>query len=412
MQGLPASLSDARLRLLVLTALAALFVLAGGRVLDRAGAGIPDWPGVAPAETSAAALPALPPLALLDPSDRLALAPLDARAANEAVPVRAEERGRAAPFVFAGPADALARARDCLALAAWYEAGDDPAGERAVVQVVLNRVRHPSYPNGVCAVVFQGSERQTGCQFTFTCDGALARVPSPAALARARAVAGAALAGQVDPEVGLATHYHADYVVPRWRDSLVKVAQQGAHIFYRFPGYWGTVVRPPQAISSDEPAIARIAALSPAHAARIEAEPSVASSVLADTTVTLAPLVAAVRERPAVAPEAEARNTLDMQVDPVARSGSFALRALAMCGASARCLVRGWLAPGVSSGTEGGRATARVTSAGDARVLAFVYVRDERTREGAYWDCGVFQRADTAQCLPTGARLDRILAST
>jgi spore germination cell wall hydrolase CwlJ-like protein len=53
----------------------------------------------------------------------------------------------AAPFVM--PTTLAAgheRARDCLAAAAWYEAGDDPSGERAVVQVVLNRARHPALP--------------------------------------------------------------------------------------------------------------------------------------------------------------------------------------------------------------------------------------------------------------------------
>src|SRR3546814_8022409 len=71
----------------------------------------------------------------------------------------------------AGGAVNLARATDCLAAAAWYEAGDDPSGERAFVQVVLNRLRHPAFPNTVCALVFQGSERVAGCQFTCSCDG-------------------------------------------------------------------------------------------------------------------------------------------------------------------------------------------------------------------------------------------------
>jgi hypothetical protein len=32
--------------------------------------------------------------------------------------------------------------------------------------------------------------------------------------------------------VGRATHYHADWMVPYWRDSLVKVARVGTHLFY------------------------------------------------------------------------------------------------------------------------------------------------------------------------------------
>ncbi|MCZ3110870.1 cell wall hydrolase, partial [Acinetobacter baumannii] len=68
-----------------------------------------------------------------------------------------------------------ARAIDCMAAAVLYEAGDDAVGQRAVAQVVINRVRHPAFPKTICAVVFQGSDRATGCQFTFTCDGALVR---------------------------------------------------------------------------------------------------------------------------------------------------------------------------------------------------------------------------------------------
>ncbi|MFN5901342.1 MAG: cell wall hydrolase, partial [Novosphingobium sp.] len=68
------------------------------------------------------------------------------------------------------------RALQCLAAAVYYEArSESDVGQRAVAQVVLNRVAHPSYPNTVCGVVYQGSERTTGCQFSFTCDGSLAK---------------------------------------------------------------------------------------------------------------------------------------------------------------------------------------------------------------------------------------------
>ncbi|WP_398286925.1 cell wall hydrolase [Sphingomonas daechungensis] len=60
--------------------------------------------------------------------------------------------------------------------AVYYEAGQESLdGQRAVAQVVLNRVRHPAFPANVCGVVYEGSTRATGCQFTFTCDGSLMR---------------------------------------------------------------------------------------------------------------------------------------------------------------------------------------------------------------------------------------------
>jgi hypothetical protein len=140
-------------------------------------------------------------------------------------------------FRSAGSGLDKARALQCLSMAVYYEAASESYnGQRAVAQVVLNRVAHPSYPSSVCGVVFQGSERVTGCQFSFTCDGSLARRPSPKAWAKAQLVAAQAIAGNVEPSVGMATHYHADYVVPYWASSLSKVAKLGRHYFYRWKG--------------------------------------------------------------------------------------------------------------------------------------------------------------------------------
>src|SRR3954452_20696828 len=133
------------------------------------------------------------------------------------------------------------RTLECLAQAIYYEAATEgPEGQRAVAQVVLNRMHHPGFPPTVCGVVYQGSELPTGCQFTFTCDGSLARTPLPAIWAQAKRIASEALNGRVDPAVGHATHYHADYVVPYWADSLLKQVQIGHHIFYRLRGTLGS----------------------------------------------------------------------------------------------------------------------------------------------------------------------------
>jgi hypothetical protein len=132
------------------------------------------------------------------------------------------------------------RALICLAQAIYYEAaGEGEDGERAVAQVVLNRMRHPGYPASVCGVVYQGTDRGTGCQFTFTCDGSLLRTPVASLWARARKIAEQALDGKVFAPVGHATHYHADYALPYWADSLDKSVQIGRHIFYRLPSVLG-----------------------------------------------------------------------------------------------------------------------------------------------------------------------------
>jgi hypothetical protein len=129
------------------------------------------------------------------------------------------------------------RSQLCLTAAIYYEAASESDdGQRAVAQVVLNRVRHPAYPNTVCDVVYQGTERGDRlCQFTFACDGSLARTPSRSAWERASRVARLALAGYVFPPVGTATHYHTLAVNPYWNKSLTATAIIGAHIFYR----WG-----------------------------------------------------------------------------------------------------------------------------------------------------------------------------
>lgn len=132
------------------------------------------------------------------------------------------------------------RALQCLTAAIYYEAASEPdAGQRAVAQVVLNRVAHPAYPNTVCGVVYQGSERSTGCQFTFTCDGSLARKPVRLFWDRARNVALAALGGYVYAPAGLATHYHTIQVHPYWADSLRFLGTIGSHRFYGFSGKAG-----------------------------------------------------------------------------------------------------------------------------------------------------------------------------
>ena len=146
----------------------------------------------------------------------------------------------ARPFFAALGYSDRSRAQQCLALAVYYEAASESIdGQRAVAQVVMNRVRHPSYPDNVCGVVFQGSERTTGCQFSFTCDGSMNRQPQVAAMAQARMVARAALDGYVYAPVGMATHYHTTNIYPYWAASLQTVATIGLHRFYRWSGAAG-----------------------------------------------------------------------------------------------------------------------------------------------------------------------------
>ena len=144
------------------------------------------------------------------------------------------------PTAFRGSPIDDSRALHCLTQAIYYEAGMEPdAGQRGVAQVILNRVRHPSYPGTVCGVIYQGSERKTGCQFSYTCDGSLLRKAARFHWNRAKKVAAEALAGTSYSSVGTATHYHATYVYPYWAPSLRFLGTVGAHRFYSWRGNAG-----------------------------------------------------------------------------------------------------------------------------------------------------------------------------
>ncbi len=161
----------------------------------------------------------------------------DAARLNAMLPIDDADFAPARPFFLNASGPERDRAVLCLTQAIYYEAALEPTeGQQAVAQTVLNRVRHPDFPKSVCGVVYEGSQLPIGCQFSFTCDGSLARPPIEPYWSRAKTVALAALDGFVAPAIGPATHYHADYVFPRWGPQMVKIVQLGAHIFYRYPG--------------------------------------------------------------------------------------------------------------------------------------------------------------------------------
>ncbi len=222
----------------VLALVLGLNIIAGASILGFGATGGSAVAKVTPGLP--AAVQAVPPTP--EPLRFREMAPVDAQAFNATVPLSTLPNPPALPFVLSASSENYKlRAIECLTSAIYYEAATEPLeGQKAVAQVVLNRVRHPAYPNSVCGVVFQGSERRTGCQFTFTCDGALARIPIPSLWQKARMIAEAALAGAVYKPVGWATHYHTNWVVPYWSSSLVKAANVGTHIFYRWTGGWGT----------------------------------------------------------------------------------------------------------------------------------------------------------------------------
>jgi hypothetical protein len=331
------------------------------------------------------------------------VAPLPAEQAkrdNDAIPFVAGTFPAAAPFAFTGTPQDRASALTCLAAAVYYEAGDDKAGEEAVAQVVLNRARHPAFPKTVCGVVFEGAERASGCQFTFTCDGALARSPSPAAWGRARAIAESALAGHVDKAVGTATHYHADYVVPYWHASLDKLAEVSGQIFYRWQGWWGS----PRAFSGHLQPFERIdPRLMPLAGAVPGAAFTGTAAEAADLFENRAPPAAALHV-PGVAAGALHGNVVRLmddeagqfvlQLTPGAKAASYETAAKALCKGRENCIVMGWL--------RADRLPAQLpVPPPRMRTMAFLYRKNGLVdASGAYWNCHQVPGATTGRCLP------------
>lgn len=124
--------------------------------------------------------------------------------------------------------------KNCLATAIYFEArGESERGQRAVADVVLARVRSPGWPKTICGVVYQGSNRKTGCQFSFTCDG-LPERPRGEAWDTAKEIAAEALASRKSkPVLSNAIYFHTKHCKPRWSKKMVRVASIGSHIFYR-----------------------------------------------------------------------------------------------------------------------------------------------------------------------------------
>lgn len=332
---------------------------------------VPKAHVVPPAE-----LPPVEPLQLID------LTPDAARAYNADVPFADGPNPAARPFHITGAEADQQRAIACLAAAEVYEAGDDAAGEKAVAQVVLNRLRHPAFPKTVCGVVFEGADRATGCQFTFTCDGALDRwKPSDAAWNRARDVAEKALNGRVDKAIGYATHYHTDWVVPYWSASLDKIARVGTHLFFRWTGWWGTPPAFNRHPSDTEPVIALLAPLSPAHAVD-EAK---------DTALPLD--AAAVANGGLPTPLAGAPDTFFVTLDPKWPADSLPALAKASCGARPYCKFMAWPAKTKAP-------TSAAIGSAEIATMAFSYLRDTANGyDKALWNCDTFKRADASQCM-------------
>ena len=331
-----------------------------------------------------------------------AIDPTTAADINAQVPVSTAPNPAAKPFRIDSTGDAAKsfnRAADCLTSAIYYEAASEgEIGGRAVAQVVLNRVRHPAFPKTVCDVIFQGSAQVTGCQFSYTCDGSLARTPMAAIWTRSQKIAREALLGKVYAPVGQATHYHTQFVVPKWRMQLDKITVIGAHIFYRWSGWWGTPPAFRGGYVANEPVIAKLALLSPAHA-------EVAGLPVASTDGVVpqpqaGPLADPGTRPPGVAAVVEPARQLRIVIDKGQSADSLVAIARERCAGAKRCTLNGWTDAGAVP------ASAKL-SAQDRDSMSFSYTKDELTKtEQSLWNCREFRDRDVRRCLKMPLLID------
>lgn len=225
---------------------AASFTLVASLILPLAGTMLAG-PAEAEPMAYAAAPPRQPDSAALQAIGAVtaeAFYPVPPRPAALPGPMLADRLFSIAPEVPRAPAISKTDLA-CLATAVYFEARGEPKkGQTAVAQVILNRVRASSFPDTVCGVVYQGAQGKGGCQFSFACDGRPDRIREKRAWAAAQSIARDALAGYVRlADVGMATHYHATYVSPRWARKMQRLAKIGQHIFYLEPGRTRTAQR-------------------------------------------------------------------------------------------------------------------------------------------------------------------------
>lgn len=131
-------------------------------------------------------------------------------------------------------AELLAEHR-CLAEVLYYEArGEGRQGQQAIAEVVFHRMNTGNYGHSICAVVYEGAGHP-GCQFTFTCNGDLAKAKEESAWRESEALAAEILTGEAPLKNATAgaTNFHAVTVTPEWADSMKQTTQIGNHLFYR-----------------------------------------------------------------------------------------------------------------------------------------------------------------------------------
>ena len=140
---------------------------------------------------------------------------------------------------------------ECMALNIYHEArGERLEGQVAVSQVVLNRKKSDFFPNTVCGVIKQAKISRwylenhnrevpvrNQCQFSWYCDGKSDNPRDMRAWGHSLTIASQVMRGEHPDMTGGAMFYHAHYVEPYWKNTMLHVGNVGDHLFYKHPKY-------------------------------------------------------------------------------------------------------------------------------------------------------------------------------
>ena len=120
-------------------------------------------------------------------------------------------------------------ALECLTEAVYFESRGEPlSGQKAVAEVIMNRVDDPRFPKSVCGVVNQSGQ--------FSYRGNVGKMRKGAAFTTAQRVAQEALSGAPRALTDGATYFHTTKVRPSWSKRFTRTTKIGAHVFYRQGG--------------------------------------------------------------------------------------------------------------------------------------------------------------------------------
>ncbi|MGD8782851.1 MAG: cell wall hydrolase [Thioalkalispiraceae bacterium] len=124
----------------------------------------------------------------------------------------------------------------CLAINIYHEARGEPkAGQYAVAEVTLNRVKSKHYPESICKVVYQKNwdtiRKRYVSAFSWTELDYAINVNSKSWF-EAMNIAERVYRGEHQPRVEGALFYHARHIKPSWARKKKVKAKIGKHIFY------------------------------------------------------------------------------------------------------------------------------------------------------------------------------------